>query len=244
MSMITAQELRRLRRIHQQIADLNDRIARGPRQVAAGQKAVTQTEQEVASLKEAWKRMRIESDDQQVQLRQREAKLADLDRKLNECKTNTEFKVLKDQIAAERQANAVLEDEILDKMERLDQLQSEIKQAEERRVRAGDEYQKTHQRVQEEQGKLHSELERVKCELEDAEKGLAADFKAEYQRLVRSHGPDGLSPIEGETCSSCHTVLSTQTMNELYLSRIVFCKSCGCVLYLPEDRVRRSSEPD
>jgi predicted nucleic acid-binding Zn-ribbon protein len=242
MSTITAEELRRLRRIHQQLADLNDRIARGPRQVAAGQSAVTQSEQEVASLKEKWKKTRMQSDDQQVQLKQREAKLVDLGRKLNECKTNTEFKLLKDQIAAERQANAVLEDEILDKMERLDELQEEIKQAEQRQVRAFEEHQKTQQRVEQEQGKLHDELARVTRELEEAEKGLPAEFKAEYQRLVRSHGPDGLAPVDGETCGGCHTVLSAQTMNELYLSRIVFCKSCGCVLYLAEDRVRRSSE--
>jgi uncharacterized protein len=242
MSTITAEELRRLRRIHQQLADLNDRIARGPRQVAAGQSAVTHSEQEVASLKETWKKTRMQSDDQQVQLKQREAKLVDLGRKLNECKTNTEFKLLKDQIAAERQANAVLEDEILDKMERLDELQGEIKQAEQRQVRANEEHQKTQHRVEQEQGKLHDELTRVTRELEEAEKGLPAEFKAEYQRLVRSHGPDGLAPVDGETCGGCHTLLSAQTMNELYLSRIVFCKSCGCVLYLAEDRVRRSSE--
>jgi uncharacterized protein len=243
MNTITAEELRRLRRIHQQLADLNDRIARGPRQVAAGQNAVTQTEQEIASLKEKWKKTRMQSDDQQVQLKQREAKLVDLERKLNECKTNTEFKLLKDQIAAERQANAVLEDEILDKMERLDALLLEIKQVEHRQARANEEHQKTQQRVDQEQGKLHDELARVTRELDEAEKGLPADFKAEYRRLVRSHGPDGLAPVDGETCGGCHTMLSAQTMNELYLSRIVYCKSCGCVLYLAEDRVRRSSEP-
>ena len=244
MNTVTAEELRRLRRIHQQLADLNDRIARGPRQVAAGQTAVTKTEQEIATLKENWKKLRMQSDDQQVQLKQREAKIADLDRKLNECKTNNEFKLLKDQIAAERQANAVLEDEILDKMERLDALQVEIKQTEQRLVKAHEEFDKTHQRVEQAQGSLQGELARVTHELDDAEKNLPLDFKAEYRRLVRSHGPEGLAPVDGETCGGCHTVLSAQTMNELYMSRIVYCKSCGCVLYLAQDRVRRSSEPD
>jgi uncharacterized protein len=244
MNTVTAEELRRLRRIHQQLADLNDRIARGPRQVAAGQTAVTRTEQEIATLKENWKKLRMQSDDQQVQLKQREAKIADLDRKLNECKTNNEFKLLKDQIAAERQANAVLEDEILDKLERLDALQEEIKQTEQRLVKTHEEFDKTHQRVEQAQESLQGELARVTRELDDAEKNLPLDFKAEYRRLVRSHGPEGLAPVDGETCGGCHTVLSAQTMNELYMSRIVYCKSCGCVLYLAQDRVRRSSEPD
>jgi predicted nucleic acid-binding Zn-ribbon protein len=239
---ITAAELRRLRRIHQQLADLQDRLARGPRQLNAGQTAVSRTEHEVVQLKDDWKKLRMQSDEQQLHLKQREAKLADLERKLNECKTNTEFKMLKDQIAAERQANAVLEDEILDKLERLEQLQVEIKQAEQRQVHTQEEFGKTQRRVEQEQGSLQSELGRVTDELEEAEKGLPAEFKAEYRRLVSSHGPEGLAPVDGETCGGCHTVLSAQTMNELYMSRIVFCKSCGCVLYLAEDRVRRSSE--
>lgn len=244
MSTITADKLRRLRRIVQQITDLDDRIARGPRQVAAGQNAVSNTEGQVVELKNAWKTMRMQSDDQQVQLKQREAKLVELERKLNECKTNTEFKLLKDQIAAERQANAVLEDEILDKMERLDQLTLEIQQAEQLRDRAQQEYQKTAQRVEQQSEGLQSERQRVIGELQEVEQGLPSDFRAEYRRLVRTHGPDALAPVDSETCGTCHTILSSQTMNQLYLSRIVFCKSCGCVLFLAEDRVRSSSTAD
>ena len=244
MSTITADKLRRLRRIIQQIADLNDRISRGPRQVVAGQNAVAQTEEQILSLKNAWKTMRMQSDDQQVQLKQREAKLVDLERKLNECKTNTEFKLLKDQIAAERQANAVLEDEILDKMERLDQLVLDIKETEQLRDRAQQEHEKTAKRVEQESEGLQSELARVTNELQEVEQGFPADFRAEYQRLVRTHGPDALAPVDGETCGTCHTTLSSQTMNQLYLSRIVFCKSCGCVLFLAEDRVRSSSDTE
>jgi predicted nucleic acid-binding Zn-ribbon protein len=238
MTTITAETLRELRRLHQQTADLQGRIQRGPRQIAAGQHAVAAAEKRLSDAKEAWKMMRMRSDDQQVQLKQREAKIADLDRKLNECKTNTEFKTLKDQIAAEHQANAVLEDEILDKLERLDSLQEEIQQAEQQDAKARQELEKTQQRVDQQQAGLQSELQRVTDALQLAENGLPADFRTEYQRLVKSHGPEGLAPVEGETCGSCHQILTAQTMNELYLSRVVFCKSCGCVLYLAEDRVR------
>ncbi len=238
MTTITAEVLRELHRVHRQLADLNDRVRRGPRQVLAGQNAVARCDEELATLKDEWKTMRVQSDDQQLQLKQREAKIADLNRKLNECKTNTEFKMLKDQIAAEHKANEVLEDEILDKLERLDTLKDAIKRAEAQVAKAHQELQKTQQRVDQEQATLQSEIERVNGALQQAEAGLPADFKAEYQRLVRGHGPDGLAPVDGETCGSCHTVLTPQTMNELYMSKIVFCKSCGCVLYLAEDRVR------
>ena len=49
-----------------------------------------------------------------------------------------------------------------------------------------------------------------------------------------------LAQVEGEVCGHCYQKLTAQTMNELYLSRPMFCKSCGCLLYLPEDRSPRS----
>jgi predicted nucleic acid-binding Zn-ribbon protein len=155
---------------------------------------------------------------------------------LNECKSNAEFKILKDQIAAEKQANAVLEDEILDKLERIDELQKKTHETDQRLVKAREEFHKTQQRVEGEQAKLQSELERVKSELQRAEAALPPDFRADYERITRGRGEEALAPVDGEICGGCNTILTPQTMNELYLSRMVFCKSCGCLLYLPENR--------
>jgi predicted nucleic acid-binding Zn-ribbon protein len=233
---VSAESLRTLHRIHQQMTDLKGRLERGPRQVQLAQQAVARSENELQEAKEAYKRTRIESDDQQVQLKQREAKIADLQRKLNECKSNAEFKALKDQIAADKQANSVLEDEILDKLERLDELQQRIHDTQAKLKRTREETEKTEQRVTGEQVTLAADLERAQEQLRRAESALPAEFKADYERIVRARGEDALAPVDGETCGGCFTILTPQTMNELYMSKIVFCKSCGCLLYLPEDR--------
>jgi predicted nucleic acid-binding Zn-ribbon protein len=233
---ISPNALRELHRLHQQVADLKGRLARGPRQVQLGQQTVQRNEKQLADVKEAWKKTRMESDDQQVQLKEREAKIENLQRKLNECKENKEYKILKEQIAAERQANSVLEDEILDKLEKIDQLEEQVRKGEALLAKAVEELEKTQQSVSGKQGMLESELARVTAELEQAEAELPADFKQDYDRLIRAHGARGLAPIDGESCTGCSTVLTPQTMNELYLAKPVFCKFCGCLLYLPEDR--------
>ena len=50
------------------------------------------------------------------------------------------------------------------------------------------------------------------------------------------HGEGALAAVEGEVCGGCYHKLTPQTMNELKMSKVVFCKSCGCMLYLPEER--------
>ena len=232
---ISAEALQELHRFHRQLADLNGRLTRGPKLVWIAQQVVHRNESELDSVKRDYKITRMDSDDQQLQLRHRESKIADLQRKLNECKSNTEFKAFKDQIAAEKAANSVLEDEIFEKLERLDVLEAAVEKTEQNLGKVREESAKTEQRVKDEQLKLETDLEKVKLGLVEAETNLPPDFKEEYRRMVRGRGEDALAPVDEESCSGCGTVLSVQTMNELFMKKIVFCNSCGCLLYLSED---------
>lgn len=232
---VSAEALRELHRIHQQITDLKSRIQRGPKQIKAGTANVARLETELTAARDTLKRARVESDEQQLQLKQREAKIADLQRKLNECKTNTEFSALKDQIAAEQQANSVLEDEILDKMDKVERLQAQVALAEKSLEKAKQDLGTTKERVDQQQSGLDADLARVTELLQHAEQALPADFKVEYQRIVKARGEEALAPVESESCGGCYTVLSPQTLNELSQSKPVFCKFCGVLLYLPED---------
>jgi predicted nucleic acid-binding Zn-ribbon protein len=233
---VTASALRELHRIHRQLADLRGRLDRGPKQVQAGESRVVGAERSLVDAKEAVKRTRMASDEKQLQLKQRENRIDDLKTKLNNCNSNREYQALKEQIAADQQANSVLSDEILEILDKLEQQQTMLAQLESEVVKSKQDLQKTRQRVDGERDGLQAELERVTAELSRVESSLPADFKRDYERMTKARGQDALAEVEGETCGGCYTMLTPQTMNELYLSKPVFCKSCGRLLYLPEDR--------
>ena len=96
---------------------------RGPRQVRIAEGAVKKVEGEVVQAKEAYRHAKMACDEKQLQLKQREARLIDLQGKLNQAQNNKEYQLLKDQMAADRQANSVLADEILEALDKLDHLQ-------------------------------------------------------------------------------------------------------------------------
>jgi predicted nucleic acid-binding Zn-ribbon protein len=52
--------------------------------------------------------------------------------------------------------------------------------------------------------------------------------------MAKVHGEDALAPLDDEVCGGCFQRCTPQMINELSLSKIVFCKNCGCILYLPE----------
>jgi predicted nucleic acid-binding Zn-ribbon protein len=232
---ISGNALRQLHRIHRQLTDLRERLARGPKQVAAGDANAKRAENAVEEAKNAYKQARVQSDDKQLQLKSREGRLKDLQIKLNEAKSNKEFQALKEQIAADTQANSVLSDEILESLEKLDELTALIKTAEQNLVKAKEEAAKTRARVNEQQQGLETELARVLSELTEAEKNLPLDIKIEYQRITKARGEDAMAQVEGECCGGCYQMITANMEADLRLERPVFCKSCGCLLYLAED---------
>lgn len=238
---ISAAALQELHRIHRQRTDLRERLERGPKQVRAAEANVQRLEEAHAEAKESYTKTRMASDDKQLQLKQREAHIADLQKKLNTCSTNKEYQLLVEQIAADKQANSVLEDEILETLDKVEGLQASVGEAEATLKKAQEEAGKTKARVADEQAGLESELARVNGLLVESEKALPADFKTDYDRVAKARGENALAQVEDDCCSGCYNILSPQTMNLLYLSKPVFCKTCGALLYLPEDRSVGSS---
>ena len=233
---ITAEVLRELHRIHKQLTDLRDRLQRGPRQIKVADASVARMEAELEEVREMFKRVRVQGDERQLQLKEREARIADLQNKLNTAASNREYQALKEQIAADKQANSVLEDEILEGLEKIDDLSSQVTVAESKLNRCQEECAKVKSRVEGEKDNLLSEKDRVEKELQAAEAKLPADFKVEYDRIAQARGEDALAQVDAEVCGSCFQTLTSQMMNLLYLSKPLFCKNCGALLYLKEGR--------
>ncbi|MDX1945881.1 MAG: phospholipase [Pirellulaceae bacterium] len=228
------ESLRTLHRIHKQLSDLRSRLERGPKQMRLADGNVKKCEGELAAAKDVYKQAKMGSDEKQLQLKQREAKLKDLEAKLFAAQSNKEYQLLKDQIAADKQANSVLADEILEALDKLEHLQAAIKVAESNLAKTKDEAGKAHKKVEEQQQGLEAELARVSAELQAAEGLLDGEFKDTYLRLARSMQDEALAPIEGECCGGCGHTITAQTLNLLKLDKPTFCKSCGRLQYLPE----------
>ena len=233
---ITASALRELHRIHRQVTDLKSRLARGPRLVNAAVANQNRCKQALDDAKKEIQQAKMVSDEKQLQLKQREDRILDLQAKLNTANSNKEYQTLKEQIAADKQANAVLSDEILEALDKIDQLQAAAEQVADEGKKADSEAETVKEQVATKERALSTELERVTAELRRAESELPGDFKTEYDRVAKVRGEEALAEVSEESCSGCFQMVTQQMLNELLLSRPVFCPGCGALLYLPEDR--------
>ena len=105
-------------------------------------------------------------------MREREDKIHKWRNNLNAAKENREYQALKDQIAADEQANLVLSDEILEILESIDATTDELAAGEAQVKLLQQELAQVQSQVAERKVVLESELARVNAELAEAEQGL------------------------------------------------------------------------
>ena len=231
---VISEIMRTLHRIHTQLSDLRGRIAAGPRQIAAHTAQTEAAEAARVGVQEDVKKAKMAADQKQLQLKTAEAKIRDLDGKLNACKTNREYQTLTEQIAADRMATKVLEDEILEALDRIDAIKKSLPAAETAVESARKVLGETKARVAAEATQLDGEVQRLRAELEATERELPADIRDLYDRAVKQKGAEGMAPLDGESCGGCFRQITGNMYSELLMGKVIMCRSCGRLLYLPE----------
>ncbi len=131
-------------------------------------------------------------------------------------------------------ANSVLEDEILEAMEKADSAQTLLEKLETEHTSACEEIQRVVNAVSAAEPQLQQEVSELEGSLQTAEKGLPGEVAVVYRRLVQAHGADALAPVESKACTGCYSVLTSQESVQINVGKIIFCRSCGRLLYLAE----------
>ena len=206
-------------------------MRRGPMKVKVVETNETSFAADEAECLGRQEELRRSSNEKTMQLNEREAKIEDMKGKLNVCDSNKEFQLLKDRIAADLQANSVLQDEILELLERLDVVNAEVVDAKANHQKAKDETVAMRDKVKIELSELNAEKERVTGELAESEKALPATMMDAYRRLVRLKGENTFAISMIDTCDNCNQRLITQTISDLMLKKLVYCPGCGAILY-------------
>lgn len=233
---VSAATLRTLHRIHRQLTDLRSRLERGPKQVAVVEANMAKLAEAVEAAKEDVKAMQLATSQKELQLKEREAHILTTQGKLNTASSNKEYQTLVEQIAADEQANSVLSDEILEMFDKVEDLQKVVKDKQAEMAQGKSDGEKLRSKVEGEKASLEEDLERLTKECVELESELPPDVKQDYKLIVGTRGEDGLAQVEDEFCGHCNQAINAQMVNELLMEKLVICKSCGAILYLPENR--------
>ncbi|MFM8584612.1 MAG: zinc ribbon domain-containing protein [Planctomycetaceae bacterium] len=235
MSLPTDRVLPELHRLLTAMEQCQEEIDRGPRQLRARGQTTAARQQALDDRKQAHKQLRLLSDQKSLQLKSNETKLGDLRGKLNQASSNREFDAIKVQIEADKVANSVLEDEILETLEKVDQAQVDIRRLEEELAAAKAEEERYGKQVAAALPGLEQRLAGLQSDLAEVETRLPPEVLPAYRRLVQAHGAGALAAVDNATCTSCYVRLTSQNAVSITQGQMMFCRTCGRLLYAADE---------
>jgi uncharacterized protein len=232
MSKSVVDDLRHLHTLLEELREVQEAMARGPRLAKAKGQFVVQKGAEVEAARLKQRSLKMIADQKNLQLKTGEAKLSDLQGKLNQAVSNREYGILSSQIEADTVAKSVLEDEILETLEMVEVAGGEIKKLEQELVAAKAEEARALAEVAAAEAGLKEREAKLKGSLPAAEAFITGEARSKYARMVQAYGVSSMAEVSGNTCSSCYMSMPPQTLVQLRSGEVVFCKSCGRLLFI------------
>lgn len=231
-----AATLRELHRLRRHAKDLEEEIERLPRQVKAQQSKIAAQEKVLRQANDQITKLKLGIKDKEGKLKDTHLLIGKYEKQREAAASlgKKEYDALQVEIQHSKETGAKLENDILALMEEIDQLQAKLPDLEKGVAQSKKELAEWDKTVQQRQGVLKVELTKVQAQVKEVEPSLPEDIRQLYKRQVEGRGEDALSMVNGRTCVACYTEITAQMSNMLVQGLFVTCKSCGRILYLPE----------
>jgi predicted nucleic acid-binding Zn-ribbon protein len=234
----TADNLRDLHLLHQRARALRDRLASGPKSLAARQAALATRQTELETARKGLQDAKIQLKKHEHSLQSVDAKIDDLKVKLNQVKKNDEYKALQNQIAHDNSAKSRIEEEILLCYEAIESQTTALAKLEGEAKRSAHEVAALERQIEEQASTHTTQLREIETALAEAENTIPEEFRDRYRRIVSRYGADALAACEDGACHGCFTALTPQMINDLINNvSLSFCLSCGRLLYMAEAEI-------
>lgn len=239
-----AKTLSELHALHQRARALRDRLTSGPKTLATREKVLASRRGELEKAQKALKDARAQAKNREGQLQSIEARIDDHKTKLNQAKKQIDYDAIRNQIAHEQATKSKIEDEILHSFEALEEQAAELAKFEADVKAVEKEVADLRASLDTNAGPMQAQLNELEQALAASEEIIPEEQKDQYRRVIKQRTSDAMAAVDGSACTGCYVEVTAQMMNDLINGdKLLFCRSCGRVLYLAdkgESRTRRT----
>jgi predicted nucleic acid-binding Zn-ribbon protein len=232
----TAENLRELHALLQRAKALRERLISGPKTLAARQAALAKRRADAEAAREALKKAKADIKNKEVQVKSLRERTDELRVRLNTIKKQAEYDALRNEIAHHNLSVSKTEDDILELMSRVETQENELKSADAELAKHTSEVESLARDIEEKTQTAKNQLQEIDLAVASAEEIIPEALRDQYRRVIKQRGADAMAQVEDGSCHGCFVSVTSQMVNELINAEtLVFCKTCGRVLYLAEE---------
>jgi predicted nucleic acid-binding Zn-ribbon protein len=232
----TANSLREIHSLHQRAKAIRDRLAGVPKTVAARGAMVAKKLEAVEKARKDLQQVKLSKAAKESQRKSIHQKMDDYASKLLSVKKNEEYKAIQNEIAVLKSQVNKVDDDIIDCELEIESREAALKVVEAEHKKSQDELKAFEAQAQTSRPDEEAKLAELSQAVAEAESIIPADLRDKYQRIIRQKGADALALVEEGACTGCFMAVTSQMLNDLInCDTLVFCRSCGRVLYMAEE---------
>ena len=232
----TANSLREIHSLHQRSKAIRDRLLSVPKTIVARQAQVARKQDTLDKAKKDIQQIKVSKGLKEVQRKSLLGKIDDYSSKLLTVKKNEEYKAIQNEIALVKSQVNKVDDEIIDFEIDLEDRDASVKLLEADLKKAQDDLATYQKQSTEAKAGEEAKLEELAHSLLNAEAVINPDIREQYQRVIRQRGAEAMAVVESVACMGCNMSVTSQMLNDLInCDTLVFCRSCGRILYMAEE---------
>lgn len=234
----TADDLRGLHDMHRRAKALRDRLESGPKTLAARQRGLETRRKTLEEAQTALKHRKADVQRQELQVQSQRSRCDELRVKLNAVKKNDEYKAIMNEIAMINKDVNNKEEAILGLMQAVEDASAELAKHEAEVAKFAEGVEALRHDIETKAEGQREQLKELEEAIKEGESLVPTEDRERYRRSVSGKGDDAFAGVDRKTnsCDGCNRVVTIQAVSELMnATHLVFCKSCGRILYLIED---------
>ena len=225
-----------LQAVDSQIYSLDDEKRAKPQEIEALKSSFEAKKQSLAALEKISLDLQKDKKDKELELASKEDVGKKFQVQLYQLKTNKEYNAMLAQIQDAKADASVVEDKILEVMDKLDKSKKDI---EEEKKRLAEEEQVCNAELKKIQDRIKEIDERL-AQFEGQRKQIVPDIEknilSQYERILQSRDGLAIVSVKNNSCMGCNMFVPAQVINLIQMyERIITCEVCNRILFIDDD---------
>lgn len=197
---------------------------------------INQKENDFALFKERINKLELEKKNKEGELTQKEEALKKAKAQLYQLKSNKEYQIKLNEIASIEADIACAEEEVLKKMEVIDQEQGRVETEKDAVQKQVDKLKQRIDELKKQSSQIEQKAETLKNKRRNYTECIDKKILSQYESLLEKRNGLAIVPVISSNCGACHMTVTHQKINEIKMyDKLALCESCVRILYIPED---------
>ncbi len=180
----------------------------------------------------ALEQARIHQKNLELDIKDKEQKLAKFQEQMMSIKTNKEYDALVAEIDNIKETISNNETELLETIDRITELENKRKELDERQGQIQENNARQLEILQEKVDSIGSKMDVKEKERKDTLSSVPKRVLSVYERVRKGRSGAAVVPVKKRACGSCYKALTPKKLQEIKRGdRILTCDTCGRLLY-------------